>query len=136
MYKMVLALNNLQWLISHKTKPNQTNNSTKHQSFVCTQLNHQTVLFHPLIGVYQVLPLRTRVDSGAKGCSAFPKSLSLLEPYYQNFNVISRTFIVGGNLTRMQRCCRCILSSQPTGLKRKRDSQEIVQALRFCHPDK
>ena len=44
------------------------------------------VLFNPLIGPYQVLPLRARVDLGAmamKGCSVFPKAPALLEPHHQ-----------------------------------------------------
>ena len=44
------------------------------------------VPFNPLIGPYQVLPLRARVDLGAmamKGCSAFPKAPALLEPLHQ-----------------------------------------------------
>ena len=39
--------------------------------------NHNLVLFNPLIGLCQVLPLLARVDLGAmamKGYSAFPKS--------------------------------------------------------------
>ena len=41
------------------------------------------MLFDPLIGPYQVLPLQGRVDSGAmamKGFSAFSKAPALLEP--------------------------------------------------------
>ena len=44
------------------------------------------VLFNPLIGPYQVLPLRARVDLGAmamKGYSKFPKAPALLEPHHQ-----------------------------------------------------
>ena len=46
---------------------------------------YQVVLFNQLIGPYQVLPLRDRVDLGAmavKEYSAFPKSTGLLEPTY------------------------------------------------------
>ena len=42
------------------------------------------VLFNALIGPDQVLSFRARVDMGAmamKGCSAFPKTLTLLEPH-------------------------------------------------------
>ena len=45
-------------------------------------ISRQLVLFNP----YQVLPFRARVDLGAmalKRCSAFPKALTLLEPYNQ-----------------------------------------------------
>ena len=44
------------------------------------------VLFIPLIGPYQVLPLWARVDLGAlamKGYSAFSKAPALLEPHHQ-----------------------------------------------------
>ena len=46
-----------------------------HIEFKC-----QTVLFDPLIGPDQVLPIRARVDQGAiamKGYSIFPKALGL-----------------------------------------------------------
>ncbi len=42
------------------------------------------VLFNPQIGPYQVLPFRARVDLGAmamKGCFAFPKVPTSLEPH-------------------------------------------------------
>ena len=54
-------------------------------SLVCTQFKCQTVLFDPLIGPYQLLPLWPRVDLGAmaiKGYSAFPKAPALLEPHH------------------------------------------------------
>ena len=81
-----------------------TNNSIKHQSFVYTQLNDQTVLFQtiqfsistqfkcqtvlfdPEIGPYQVLALWARVDLGVmtmKGYSVFPKAPALLKPHHQ-----------------------------------------------------
>ena len=44
------------------------------------------VLFNPLIGPYQVLPLRDRVDLEAmsmKGYSTFPKAPTLLKPHPQ-----------------------------------------------------
>ena len=34
MYKQDLSLNNLQWLICHKTQPNQTKPSTEMETFV------------------------------------------------------------------------------------------------------
>ena len=80
-------------------------NSIKYQSFVYTQLNdqtvlfqtiqfsishlfaqfkYQTVLFDPLIGPYQVLPLQDRVGAMAmKGYSEFSKAPALLEPHHQ-----------------------------------------------------
>ena len=85
-----------------------TNNSIKHQSFVYTQLNDQSVLFQTIqfsishlfaLGFkvkqfylihsnYQVLPLRARVDQGTiamKVYSALPKDPALLEPHHQIF---------------------------------------------------
>ena len=83
------------------------NSSIKYQSFVYIQLNGQTVLFltiqlsisrllsqfkcqtvlfDPLIGPYQVLPLRVRVDIGTmaiKEYSTFPKPPALQEPHHQ-----------------------------------------------------
>ena len=44
------------------------------------------VLFNPLIGPHQVLPLRAKVDLGAmamKGYSTFPKARASLEPHHQ-----------------------------------------------------
>ena len=49
-------------------------------------ISMQLVLFNPLIGSYQVLPFRARVDLGAmamKGCSAFPKAPTPLKPHHQ-----------------------------------------------------
>ena len=63
------------------------------------------------MGLYQVLPLRARVDWGAiavKGCPAFPKAPVLMEPHHQ----IVSCHISGhslGSLTSLQRCSRCIL---------------------------
>ena len=54
-------------------------------------LVHNLVLFDPLIGSYQVLPLWARVDLGAmviKEYSAFPKAPVLLEPHSRLFSVI------------------------------------------------
>ena len=76
----------------------------KHQSFFHTQLNDQTalfqtiqfgiskqfkfqtILFDPLIGPYQVQPLRARVNLRAvamKGYSAFLKAPVLMKPRHQ-----------------------------------------------------
>ena len=44
------------------------------------------VLFNPLIGPYQVLPLWARMDLAVmamKGYCAFPKAPALLEPHHQ-----------------------------------------------------
>ena len=75
--------------------------SIQYQSFDYTQLNNQTVLFQAIqfsishlftfslnvkqIEPFQVLPLQARVDLGAtaiKGYTTFPKTPTLLEPYY------------------------------------------------------
>ena len=72
-----------------------TDNSIKHQSFVYTQLNDQTVLFQTIQFIisiqfkcqpYQVLPLRVRVVQGVmamKLYSGSPKAPSLLKPHHQ-----------------------------------------------------
>ena len=49
------------------------------QLSISTQFKFQTLLFNPLIGSNQVLPLRARVDQEVmtmKGYSAFPKAPS------------------------------------------------------------
>ena len=47
MYKPYLALNNLQWLIYHKTKPNQTKPKSKNSSQTAeSQINIITVGNH------------------------------------------------------------------------------------------
>ncbi len=56
------------------------------------------VQFNPLIGPYQVLPLRTRVDLGAmaiKGYSAFSKAPALLKPRHQIVQCHIRTLVRG-----------------------------------------
>ena len=61
-----------------------------------------------------MLTLHARVDRGAmamKGYSAFPNSPALLEPYFQIFNVIFRTFVGVG-----QRYSQCFYSPQVTGM--------------------
>ena len=69
------------------------------------------VLLNPLIGLYQMLPRRARVDLGAmamKGCSVFPKAPTLLKPHHQ------AVILIGRGLTPLQRCNHCILQPQPT----------------------
>ena len=72
-----------------KTVPFQTVQFSINTQFKCKKTvnsNHGLVLFNPLIGPYQVLPLRTRVDlevMAMKGCSAFPKAPASLEPHHQ-----------------------------------------------------
>ena len=75
------------------------------------------VLFEPLIGPYQVLPLWGRVDLRAmamKRYSAFPKAPALLEPHYQIVKCYIQDTRWGSY--PLQRCSRCILLPQPTGL--------------------
>ena len=74
-----------------------TNNSIKHQSFVCTQLNGQTVLFDPLTGPYQVLTLRVRVNLGAmtmKGFSIFHTASGQESHHQMQFWIIFTTLMV------------------------------------------
>ena len=55
-------------------------------SFVCTLFICQAFLFDPLIGLYQVLPLRVRKDLVAmamKEYSASTKDPALLKPHHQ-----------------------------------------------------
>ena len=82
-------------------------------------LNSETSLFNPLIEAYHVLTLRVRVDLGAiamKGYSTFPK-FSRLQPRHQIILChIQDTRVCGGVLPPIQRCNRCILQPQPTGL--------------------
>ena len=81
-------------------------------------LKYQTVLFEPLIGRYQVLLLRLRVDLGAmvmEGYSAFLKTSALLKPHRQSVCChIQDTHWVGCVIV-LQRCNRCILQPQPIG---------------------
>ena len=62
-------------------------------SFVCTQFKCRTVLFDPLIGPYQMLLLRVKMDLGPmvmKRYSIFPWSLAI-----RLFNIILMTLDVG-----------------------------------------
>ena len=72
---------------------------------------------NPLIGPYQILPSRVRVDLGAiamKGNSAFLKAPALLEPYYQIVLYHIQDTLWRGGLSLLQRSSRCILLRQPT----------------------
>ena len=74
------------------------------QQFSLAQV-HSLCQFDPLIGPYQVLPLRARVNLGVMammGCSAFLKTPALKKPHLQIQGVLplcreSVTFITVGN---------------------------------------
>ena len=94
-----------------------TNNSIKHQSFVHTQLNDQTVLFLNIqysisqlfalnLNIKQFIRLIDRTLPGAtassqsdlgmmavNGHSTFPKAPTLLVPHIRLFNIICRTLV-------------------------------------------
>ena len=76
------------------------------------------VLFDPEVGLYQVLPLRARVDLGAmalKIYSTILKAPALVEPRHQIVQCpIQDTR--WESFTRLQRCSRSIQLLQPTGL--------------------
>ena len=75
------------------------------------------VLFNPLIGPYQVLPLRAGVDLEQwqwRGTPHFPKLQHWWNFTIRLFSVISRTLVRGG-LTPLQRCSQCILQPKLTG---------------------
>ena len=111
-----------------------TNNSIKHQSFVYTQLNDQTVLFQAIqvsISQHSLFYLTHRQDpihcyhSGSewtreqwqwRNTSHFPKLQQYWSLAIRWFNVISRTLVWGGALTPLQRCNLCILQLLLTGL--------------------
>ena len=68
---------NLSHLLNYQTVSNY---SIYRKSFVCTQFKCQTVLFDQLIGPYQVLPLRVKVDLGAmtmKGILHIPQNSNI-----------------------------------------------------------
>ena len=55
-------------------------------SFHCTHFKYQTILFDPLLGTSQILPLRVIVDLGAlavKGYFAFSKAPAIQKPHHQ-----------------------------------------------------
>ena len=68
------------------------------------------------MGLYQMPPLRARVDAGvmaSKGYSAFPKAQHYWNITIILFNIISRT-LVGGSYPLL-RCSRCTLHTQLIG---------------------
>ena len=86
------------------------------------------VLFNPLIGPYQVLPHRARVDLGAmavKGCSAFPKAPVVLEPHHQIVECHIQDTHWGGGLS--------VYSTAPTDLAIHRVNVKTVlfQIIQF-----
>ena len=79
---IVLFDNTIKWF---QVMPCNINISIKLQSFACTQLNGQTVLFDPEMRPSQVLRLQVRIDQGVitmKVYSTLPKSPGL-EPHHQ-----------------------------------------------------
>ena len=75
------------------------------------------VLFDPLIGPYQVLPLQVRVDQGAiamKGYSTFPKAPALLQPHHE-IVYCNMQDTRWGSFTLLKRSSWCILQPQPNG---------------------
>ena len=120
-----------------------SNNSIKHQSFVYTQLNDQTVLFQTnqfsishlfglilkcqtvlfdvYIGPYQELPLWGQSGHGSngnEGVLCIPQSCSITWASALDCLVsyLGHSFGGGGCLTPVNRCSRCMLQPQPTGL--------------------
>ena len=84
---MALALNNLKRVDMPLNKERKERSLNVKQSYLIQfslAYVHTLVVFDPLTGPYQMLPLRTRADVVAiamKGYSAFPKAQSLLEPH-------------------------------------------------------
>ena len=74
----------LNWVIRNRSV--LTFKCVQTKTMVQFSISMQLVLFNPLIGPYQVLQFRARVDSGVmkmKGCSAFSKALASLEHHHQ-----------------------------------------------------
>ena len=72
------------------------NNSILYKSFVCTQFECQIVLFNPLIGLYQVLPIWARVDRAVmamKGLSKLPKLQHYWSLTIRLFSIILEIFV-------------------------------------------
>ena len=74
MYKLDWALNNLQWLICHKTKPNQT----------FTGLDHSLMIF-------QILLVLTLKLQAAGSCAA---TLENVAPFGHNFSLGILFFLI------------------------------------------
>ena len=95
------------------------------------QFRCQTVLFDPLIGPYQVLPLRARVDPGVMARKSTPHSTKL--QHYWNFtikllSVISRTLVGGGTIPQQ----RSSWYSQQSQLTRPLGSQRFSLSRCIC----
>ena len=89
-------------------------------SLLFAQFKCQTVLFDPLIGPYQVLLLRTKVDLEAivmKAYSAFSKAPALLEPQHQIVLCYIQDTRYECGFAPEQRFSRCILQPQLTQLR-------------------
>ena len=88
------------------------------QFSISAQFKCLTVLFDPLIKLYQVLPLWAKVNLGGmamKRYLAFPKTPTLWKPRHQMVWCHIQDTRWGGVLTPQQRCSRCILKPQLTG---------------------
>ena len=114
------------------------NNLIKDQSFVCIQLNgqtvlfltiwfnishlfahslnYQTVLFYPIIGFYQVLPQWARVDLGAMTIH-IPQSCRAVASPSNGLVSYPGHLLGGGGLAPLQRCNQHILQPQLMGLR-------------------
>ena len=116
-----------------------TNNSFKHQSFVYTQLNDQTILFQTIqfsishlfahsLNVKQFYLIHRNlagattlgqsgpVSNGNEGYSSFPKALVLLAPHHQILVSYQGHSLGEGSLTPLLRCIWYILHPQLSGI--------------------
>ena len=74
---------------------------------------HSLVLFDPLIGAYQMLPLQARVYLEVmtmKGYSTFSKAPTLLEPHHQIVKCHMQDTGWRGGLTPLKRSSRCFIA--------------------------
>ena len=85
-----------------------TDNSIEHQTFVCTHVNRQTVLFNRNMGPYQVMLHQVREDQGImmmKEYFTFPKAPGLKLPH-QLFSVIFSILV--GNMGGLTICWEAV----------------------------
>ena len=105
-------------------------------SLLFTLLNKQTqtVLFDPLIGPYQVLPLWTKIDLevlAMNGYSIFPKAPALLEPHHQMVLCYIQDNCLGG-LTPQQNVVGVFYSPSKLGCIQT-GSPSQMQPSRWSH---